>query len=181
MRMAKQIRTLLIALPACAICAGFLPAEVSEYQMKAVFLYSFAKFVEWPEGALKSSATPVTACILGESPFGDEIASVKGKPLENRVFNVRTVSAVPAAADCQMLFISSSERKRLPAILSQIKASPILTVGDWDGFAEGGGMINLKLEGGRIRLQINVEATQPSGLKLSAKLLGLAQIVNGKR
>lgn len=149
-----------------------------EYQVKAAFIYNFAKFVEWPPHAFKSPMDPIVICVLGQNPFGGALEEVvNGKSVEGRSFVVRQLSGEQAAAGCQILFISSSERKRLRGILGELKASGALTVGETDTFASEGGMINFKIEGGRVRLQVNVDAAEQGKLRISSKLLSLAEIV----
>ncbi len=151
---------------------------VDEYQLKAAFLSNFAKFVEWPSASFSGPRDPIVICILGVDPFGDALRqAVNGKMIEDRKPVVHQISDVRQASGCSILFISSSERKRLRAILAEIKTNGILTVGDTGNFAVEGGVINLKLEGGRVRLQINLDAADRQKLRISAKLLSLAQIV----
>ncbi len=155
------------------------PAE--EYRVKAAFLFNFAKFVEWPAHVFTSSTDPIRICVLGKNPFGSVLDdAVKDKIVAGRTFLVRQVSAGQPAVGCQILFISSSERKRLPAILGEIKADGVLTVGETDTFALDGGMINFRIESGKVRLQINVAAAEQSRLRISSKLLSLAEIVRRK-
>jgi hypothetical protein len=152
--------------------------HAEEYRVKAAFLFNFAKFVEWPPQAFTNSTDPIRICVLGKDPFGSVLEdAVRDKTAEGRTFLVRQVSGGQPAAGCQILFISSSERKRLAAILGEIKGDGVLTVGETDTFASDGGMINFKIESGRVCLQINVAAAEQSRLHISSKLLSLAQIV----
>ena len=152
--------------------------EIDEYQVKAAFLYNFAKFVEWPPQAFKSSSDPITICILGRNPFGTAIEeAVRGKAVEGRVFTVHPVSKVAEARGCQILFVSSSERKHLHSILGDLNISGVLTVGEGDGFTGEGGVIGFKLEGSRIRFEINAGAAERGSLRISSKLLSLAESV----
>jgi hypothetical protein len=149
-----------------------------EYHVKAAFLYNFAKFVEWPSHTFKSATDPIAICVLGKDPFGESLTqAVSGKTVEGRPFVVRPVAGSQQAVGCQVLFISSSERKHLAAILSEFATRAVLTVGDTDNFTSEGGIVNLKIEGGRVRIQINLEAAEERKLSISAKLLSLAQIV----
>ena len=168
----------------CAIILGILlgagarAQEANEYQVKAAFLYNFAKFVEWPPQAFKNPSDPIVIGVLGQNPFGDALArAVAGKALGGRAFQVREISNAQQAAGCQIVFISSSERKRLGALLLGIGNAAVLTVGETDNFAAAGGIINFKIDGGSVRLQINVEAARKAQLRISAKLLSLAEIV----
>ena len=109
----------------CAIALGILLSvgaragaadeyRADEYRVKAAFLYNFAKFVEWPPQAFKSPSDPIVIGVLGKNPFGDALADeVAGKTLGGRAFQVREVTDAQQASGCQIVFVSSSERKRL--------------------------------------------------------------------
>jgi hypothetical protein len=149
-----------------------------EYTVKAAFLYNFVKFVDWPAEAFKRGDDPIRICALGESPIGlalDE--TVRGKTFAGRPLAAIRISEPSQTSDCQMVFVSSSGQKTLRSILPKMRTTGLLTVGEEDGFAEAGGMINLKLQDGKIHLEINAEAAERAQLRLSSKLLSLARIV----
>ncbi len=149
-----------------------------EYELKAAFLYNFAKFVEWPEQSFKTADDPIAICILGENPFGRALEdAVAGKSLEKRKLMVRQVRDAGHAGGCQILFVSGSEKKHWHVILEELKSSGILTVGETEDFIASGGVISFKLEDGRIRFQISLDAAGQTKLRISSKLLGLAEIV----
>ena len=150
---------------------------VEEYQSKAAILYNLTKFVEWPPEALSKPTDPIEICVLGESPIQDLLQNaVAGRQMEGRKFEVRQVSAALEAASCQVLFISSA-RLRWRSVLAELKNRGILTVGEADTFTSEGGIVNLKTDSGKVRIQINVEAASREKLKISSRLLSLAQIV----
>lgn len=152
--------------------------EVEEYQLKAAVLFNFAKFVEWPPQSFSNSSEPIAVCVLGQDPFGHWLAdTLAGKVVSGRRFTIRQASEAPEAGRCQIVFVSSSERKRLRALLGGLKGEGVLTVGDTPGFAGLGGVVNLRLEGETVRMEVNVEAARQKNLQISAKLLSLAQIV----
>ena len=154
---------------------------IDEYQVKAAFLYKFANFVEWPPLTFKTDRDPVRICVLGQDPFDGALGkAVGGKTVLGRPFAVTGISSASQAADCQILFISSSERKRLGLIFSELRPTGILTVGETDGFAAKGGIVNLKLEDGRVRLEINIEAAARAKLRINSRVLSLAQIVKAE-
>lgn len=168
----------------CAIALGILLSAgasaqaADEYRIKAAFLYNFAKFVEWPPRAFKSPWDPIVIGVLGKNPFGDALAeAVAGKTLGGRAFQVREVADAQQAAACQIVFVSSSERKRLGPLFTRVGTSAVLTVGESSNFAAAGGIINFIIDDGNVRLQINVEAARRQQLRISAKLLSLAEIV----
>ncbi len=152
--------------------------KAEEYRVKAAFLFNFAKFVDWPSQAFKTTRDPIAICVVGENLFGNAIEeAVNGKTVDGRGFLVRRLSNDQAATGCQILFISSSERSRFHAILGDLKTGGVLTVGEADNFAAEGGIINFKIEAGRVCLQVNVDAADQAKLHISSKLLSLAQIV----
>jgi hypothetical protein len=149
---------------------------IDEYRVKAAFLYNFAKFVEWPASSFKNAADPIIICVLG-NPFGDRLENtVNGKEIEGRRLIVRQISDISEAAGCHILFVATG-KKRVTDLLGSVKASPVLTIGESGNFAEAGGVIGFKLESGKVRLQINVYAAERAHLRVSSKLLGLAEIV----
>lgn len=178
--MAFRLVTVVFAGILPALCA---PAQVlDEYQVKAAFLYNFAKFVEWPANAFKGARDPILVCVLGHNPFGNALEdTIRGKSIEGRTLAYRHVSDAESASACQILFIGSEENKHFRALLESLKPMGILTVGEARGFAAGGGVINFKLDDGRVRFEINVGAAEHEQLHISAKLLNLAQIVKSDK
>ncbi len=155
-----------------------LLAQFDEYHVKAAFLYNFAKFVEWPPATFKTRQDPIVICVLGASPFQKILEeAVNGKTVEGRKFAVHQIEDLEPKCDCQILFVPSSGRKRYRSMAGGLRGSGILTVGETPGFTEEGGVINFKLEGDRLRFEINVEAAERERLRISSKLLGLAEIV----
>jgi hypothetical protein len=152
--------------------------RASEYQVKAVFLFNFAQFVDWPAAAFPASDTPLVICVLGNDPFGDALdQTVRNERLGGRPFQVRRHRSVDEITTCHILFISRSEANRPEAILASLKQRPILTVSDADGFAQRGGMIRFVTDRNRIRLQLNLAAAEAAHLTISSKLLRAAEII----
>lgn len=151
---------------------------MDEYKIKAAFLYNFAKFVDWPPQAFKTPHDPFLICVLGRNPFGDALKEViRGKSIEGRPFEFRDVRNASEASGCQILFVGSEEGRRFHSILQGPKALGILTVGEAQGFAESGGVINFIRDDGHVHFEINVDAAEQEQLHISSKLLGLAEIV----
>jgi hypothetical protein len=155
-----------------------LRAQVDEYQVKAFFLYNFARYVEWPPESFKGRNDPIVICILGQNPFGGALEqAVAGRVVEGRPFVVRQISDVPPGSSCHILFINSSERKRFRSFAGRLKGSAVLSVGESPGFTADGGVVNFKLEDGKVRFEIDVDAAAREHLRISSKLLSLAQVV----
>jgi hypothetical protein len=150
-------------------------SQPTEYQIKAAFLFNFAKFVEWPPAAFAEATSPMVIGILGENPFRDDLErTIRGKTINNRPLVIKEFRSPAEATNCHVLFISTSEKQRLPEILKSLHGTSVLTVGETDRFTETGGMINFVAEGNKIRFQINEVAARNAGLKISSKLLNLA-------
>jgi len=169
-----------LALLAIAATAGHVHAEGSvadEYQVKAAFLFNFAKFVEWPADTFKAADDPITICVWGQDPFGGALEDVvRNKTVAGRPFVVRPVSNTAQATKCQIVFVTSSERKRVRSILDELKGRGILTVGEAEDFTSNGGVINFKLKDARVRIEIDTGAAERAKLRISSKLLSLAEI-----
>jgi hypothetical protein len=150
-------------------------SQPSEYQIKSAFLFNFAKFVEWPANAFSQPKSPLVIGILGDNPFGEDLQkTIRNKSVDDHPLEIKELSSAGAATNCHILFISTSEKPRLPQILGGLKGSSVLTVGEMDRFTESGGMINFVKVGTKIRFQINNGAAADASLKISSKLLNLA-------
>jgi len=162
--------------------AGAQSEPVTEYQVKAAFLYNFARFVEWPPDTFSAAQSPIVLGILGDDPFGlvlDEM--VYGKAVNGRGFVVKRVVEGAELRSCHILFIGSSEKKHLARILQGVKGAGVLTVGDMGRFAESGGVIHFFLAENKVRFAINLDAAARARLKISSKLLVLARIVGDEQ
>jgi hypothetical protein len=152
----------------------------SEYQVKAAYLFNFLKFVEWPSDAFADPLAPFVIGVVGEDPFGNALPQVVlGKTVQGRDLIVHVYRSGEDFRGAHILFISASEKKKLPALLSSLHGSGALTVSDAPGFLNAGGMIQFLNEDGRIRFGIDVEAANRARLKISSKLLSLAKVVGG--
>jgi hypothetical protein len=151
-----------------------------EYQVKAAYLYNFLKFVEWPESAFPDPLAPIVIGISGNDPFGNSLPQVIiGKTVQGRDLVIHKYHSGEDMHGAHILFISPSEKKRLPQILSSLSGSSVLTVSDAAGFLDAGGMIQFLPENDRVRFAINVDASSRAKLKMSSKLLSLAKVVGG--
>ena len=150
-----------------------------EYQLKAVFLFNFAQFVDWPSSTFPAPDSPLAICILGQDPFGAYLdETVRGEAINGRPLAVRRYQQPEEATGCQILFISRKETDHLPEALDSLEGHSILTVSDADRFTSLGGMIRFVTEHNRIRLHINLGAAKAANLTISSKLLRPAQIVS---
>jgi len=152
----------------------------AEYQVKAAFLFNFAKFVEWPSSSFANASAPLRICVFGRDPFGDELRNItKGKTVNGRRLEIDQRIDLQVARTCHILFIAASETARLKQIFESLRGADALTVGDAKGFVEQGGMINFVLENSRVQFEVNRKAAEEGGLKISSKLLAVAKLVVG--
>jgi hypothetical protein len=155
-------------------------AASREYQIKAAFLYKFAKFVKWPPETFASEESPIVIGILGKDPFGPILdQGLKENQAGERKFVIKRVKDAREGVACQILFVSASEQKNFPQILSSLQGA-VLTISDVPGFARMGGIINLPSENNKIRVEVNLEQSKKAGLKINSQLLGIATLVETK-
>jgi hypothetical protein len=148
----------------------------SEYQMKAAFLYNFAKFVEWPPAALPE-ISPIVIGVLGDDPFNGMLEStIRNKIIAGHPITSRHIKSLSEIKTCHILFIRDSEKKRWPEISEALAGSNVLTVSEnWNRFTETGGIIHFFMQDRRVCFDINSEAANRAGLKISSKLLQLSK------
>jgi hypothetical protein len=156
-------------------------SDSSEYLIKAGFIYNFAKFVEWPSTSFVQPDAPIVIGVLGTDPFGNVLDRiVADKKIGSRGFVVRRYKWSKDLKDlreCQILFVSSSEKAHTDEILEFVKWLPILTIGETPGFAERGGVIRFTVEDNRVRFEVSVDAAHNANLNISSRLLTLAKII----
>jgi hypothetical protein len=159
------------------------PAQTSpsEYQVKAAYLFNFLKFVEWPEDSFADPLAPIVIGVVGEDPFGSALPEVViGKTVQGRDLVIRKYHSGEDLHAAHLLFISASETKQVPQILSSLRGASVLTVADTERFLDAGGMIQFLNENEQVRFAINGDAVSKSRLKMSSKLFRLAKAVAGK-
>lgn len=148
----------------------------SEYKLKAAFLYNFAKFVDWPD----ESSPVLEICIAGHDPFGSNLEdTVGGHAINGRSIVIRRLVALERIRQCDVVFISSSEKSRIAQVLASLGGAHVLTVAEIPGFAAAGGMIGFVVDQDNLRFDINAGAAERAGLKVSSRLLRLANSVIG--
>ena len=146
----------------------------TEAEVKAVYVYNFASFVSWPSPPEHTPGQPFRICALGENPVSQLLPKViDGEKIHGRPLEFHKIADSDTPKDCQILFVASMDRERIAAVLDSAQNQSILTVGEQNGFARSGGHIELGLSGSRIRLIINRQRIDQSGLRVSAKLYRL--------
>lgn len=174
------IAHLLLVLAACGPAVGLGADAVpsKEYQIKAACLLNFVQFIEWPASAFAESGSPITVGVLGNDPFGQALEQTfQDETVQGRKLVVKRSRQVEDLNTCHLVFISKSEQDRLPGTLTGLNDARIVTVGEMEGFASRGGIINFFMENNKVRFEINAEAAQRKGLKISSQLLKRAKTV----
>jgi hypothetical protein len=164
-----------------ALAAGFAAQSPRlEYEVKAAYLGNFAQLVEWPATAFSRADEPFRLCVYGPDPFGPTLdRTVAGDAVVGHPILVLRVKEESQLAGCRLLFIPASQMPRAGRIFQLVRRHPLLTVGESPEFLDRGGAINLVIEAGRVRFDVNLDASSPAGLKIGSKLLRVARSVQG--
>jgi hypothetical protein len=163
--------------------ASGLGADVSfsEYQVKALFLFNFAKYVDWPAEAFSSGTSPIIIGIVGQDNFADNLKhAVEGKSINGRSIVIKHIASDAELGGCHVLFISSSENSRFEAILGKTSTLPVLTVSEREQSSRKSAIVNFILAEKKVRLEIDLDAARQTNLRISSKLLRVADLVKGK-
>jgi hypothetical protein len=153
-------------------------AAAKEYQVKAAFLYNFTKFIEWPPRSFSGPEDPIVIGVLGDGPFAAELEQVvMNRNVNGRGLVVKPVVSVAEAQSVDVLFVSEAQEYMFGEIAPVIAHNPILTIGESRAYAHSGGIINFVLDNDKVRFEINMEAAERAGLKVSAQLQKLARAI----
>jgi hypothetical protein len=153
--------------------------EEPEYKVKSALIEQFTRFIEWPLEILDSNnPDSFTIGIVGKNPFGHYLEELsKLKKIKNKIIKIQILSDISELDKIPVLFISKSEKNRINKIIALTENKPILTIGDTEGYAEKGVMINIYIEDNLPRFEVNKRAVDKSGLRFSSKLLEHAKIL----
>lgn len=166
-----------ICLAAISVPCSYAKAP-SEYQVKSAFLYNFAQFVEWPAQSFPDASSPLVIGVLGEDQFVEAIDQIsKGKTVGGRRLVTKLLNSDGNLDTCHILFISSTEKRRIGSVLDRLKDSSILIVGETNGFVQSGGVIGFLVQDNKVGFDINAGAAKRKHLKISSQLLRLARNV----
>lgn len=153
-------------------------AQAGEEEIKAAFLFNFARYVQWPQGSFDARGTPVRVCVLGADDFARIVsANVSGKSVDDRSVEVVDLKNSESLSGCHILFVGDETRRPRRELLGEIGKLPVLTVSDSEGFAREGGIANFYRDANKVRFEINPGAARVAGLKISSQLLRLARVV----
>ncbi|AFU98402.1 YfiR family protein [Simiduia agarivorans] len=168
-----------LALMASAWTHAQMDKQQAELQVKALFLYNFANFVEWPDDAFNSPDAPIRMCLFGEIPFGIFLDSVNGTPIGARNLAViRTQDKTDIASGCHILFVGGDQKASLPDFWKDVQFLFVLSVGEQKAFADSGGIINIFRTQDQYQFEVNISNAMAAGLFLSSDLLSLAREIH---
>ena len=165
--------------------ALLLPAiearSVGVNETKSEMLWNIAKFVQWPEASLATSKGQIVFTILGEDDLAAELANLlSSKTINGKPVFVRFARRPRDAHGSQILYVATSESQHMDEVLMEVAGAPVLTVADTPAFAAHGGMVGFAQDSGKVRFEINLEHAERNGLRISAKLLALAHVVDSE-
>lgn len=153
------------------------PPAGSEYQVKAAFIYHFARFTQWPEGSLPEPDSPLVLCIITSEPDADVLFSLRDKAVRDHRLVIRKPESAAEISDCHLLYLATEDMEVIRRGLALARGRPILTVGEASGFLQLGGVINFFEREQRLRFAVNLDAGEAAGLKFSSQLLMSAEII----
>ena len=178
MEFLSRLRALLALFLLVALAPlGAGPPPPNEYALKAVFLYNFCRFIEWPDSGFHSRQEPLVIGIVGADPFGGMLAeAIAGETYHGRPIQIAHFAGPRDIRQCHLLFVSQSNAGQLEQIFAAVAGLNVVTVGETQTFLDRGGMIALVAEQNRVRLRINSGALRTTRLNVSSKLLQVADI-----
>lgn len=159
-----------------AFSADHTESELAEYQIKALFIYNFANFVEWPDTAFNNPKDDLKLCLYGNVPFGIFLDEVNGTLIGNRTLNIQRTNSLTEIKDgCQILFVGDDKKVILPKFWAEIKYLYVLSIGEEKDFAAKGGVINIMRTTDQVQFEVNISNALENGLFISSDLLSLAR------
>lgn len=181
---ARRVRRAAMLLAACSLLAGQLPLNgdpsegTSGYPVKLGFLYQFALFVQWPADSFNSATAPLVVCVVGQDPFDAELEEqFEGRTVEKHHMLIRRAKNTDDLKACHMVFVPAPESRQTAKVIASLQGTTVLTVGETEGFAERGGIINFTIYENRLHFEINLDAVRQTRLTISSRVLALARIV----
>jgi YfiR/HmsC-like len=172
--MMRFITPILVLL--CVFAAALANAADREHQIKAAFIFNFAKFITWP--SFSSSGAPIVVGIYKDDEYTTElIAALNGKSVLGHSFVVRKIDSEEKVASCDLAVIGEVGKEEIGHLARMCKGTGTVLVGDGEEFARAGGTIGFVLEANRIRFDINLQSAKAANVSISSKLLSLARTV----
>lgn len=178
-------RRAVVLMAVAAYAAGITPATLAQNattgEVKAAFLYNFARFTEWPADAFDDPAAAFVIGVAGDEVLRQTVEHLtRGKAISGRALRTRHVKETQDVPGVQILFIGGTSASRAAELVKEAGTRPILTVGDVERFCQKGGMIAFQIEQNRVRFEVQIDATESARLKVSSRVLTLAKAIHGR-
>lgn len=179
----KILRYMLLIFPVICMIGRALvwPAALessSEENIKAAYLFNFAKFVEWPDGVFSTEHDSIQICVIGDDILSETLELLEKKVVAGRTIEVRHGNEIIPGKRCNIVYIGESYQQNVENVLDTYRGKPVLTVSSIKDFAERGGMIGFVRKGNLVRFKVNRRVVSESGLSISSRLLKLALIID---
>jgi len=172
---------IILGVSTCA-CASDVDPDDVEYQLKATFLYKFASYVEWPSSAFAPTNASFTIGVVGADKVVAALNSLTGTHLVNsRVLKIKNFGPGEPVTGVQILFVGKQENGHLKHLLEPMQSQPVLTVTESAGALGSGSIINFVQVDDHIRFEVSVMQAERDGLKISSRLLAVAQKIESGR
>jgi hypothetical protein len=155
------------------------PLTGAEYAVKAGFIYNFANFITWPQGAFKDTPGLLILCLVSDDPQTDVLFNLDGKTVKGRTIKVVAYQDGQCLDRSHILYFATQDRETIRRILDQVGNRSILTIGEIPGFTAMGGVIDFFMDNNQLRFKVNVDAARRKGFRMSSQILVSAQIVHG--
>ena len=159
------------------ISSPLVAKELSaEHQVKALFLYNFANFIDWPKDAFRNESDSIRMCLFGNVPFGGFLDVVNGTLIGDRRLQVfRTVELKNIKTGCHILFVGEDQKVNLPSFWNQIQYTYVLSIGEEQNFTDRGGIVNIMRTTDQVQFEINISNADANELRIGSDILSLAR------
>jgi hypothetical protein len=157
---------------------GISAEGLEEYTVKSALTYNLAIFTEWPEHTFKDSENAMHICVIGDNIVQDAFQNLNSKKVGDHPIKLFDITRSKNIQDCHIVFIGNQDRIVLSQIQNYAASKPILTIDDIDGLSTYKGIVNLQEIDGKVQLNVNLKLASEAKLKISARLLKLANIVS---
>jgi len=159
-----------------AACLAQADTEALEYRVKAAFVCKFAGYVEWPAQLFAAPDSPLVIGVIASAPVADELVrTAAGLSADGRALTVRKLRRGEPLGGVHLVYVARSEEARLADTLAAAKGQPVLVVTESNQATALGSMINFVVVNDKVRFDIAPHAAEQSGLRISARLLGVAR------
>lgn len=180
----RTVSRLLRRLGICLLASGLAwagdPGALPEHQIKALYLFNFTKYVDWPSTTVTDANATFTIGVIGsDEVYADLLELTRGRTIKGRALSIKRIEGASDAKECQILYLARNDHGEINSILDAVRHVPVLTVGESEDFIDRGGLVHFAREENKLRLEINLEASHNVHLTISARLLPLMKVVPG--